>query len=60
VIARLNAEANKALAAPEVREKLAAAGIEPAGGTPQQFGDFIQSEIARWAQVAGSAGIQAE
>ncbi|WP_029001271.1 tripartite tricarboxylate transporter substrate binding protein [Azohydromonas australica] len=60
VIAKLNAEVNKALAAPDVREKLAAAGIEPAGGTPQQFSDFIQSEMARWAKVASSAGIQPE
>jgi tripartite-type tricarboxylate transporter receptor subunit TctC len=60
VVAKLNAEVNKALAAPEVREKLAAAGIEPAGGTPQQFNDFIQSEMARWAKVAKSAGIQPE
>ena len=60
VIAKLNAEVNKALATPDVREKLAAAGIEPAGGTPQQFNDFIQSEMARWAKVAGSAGIQPE
>lgn len=60
VIAKLNAEVNKALATPDVREKLAAAGIEPAGGTPQQFNDFIQSEMARWAKVANSAGIQPE
>ncbi|WP_066343115.1 tripartite tricarboxylate transporter substrate binding protein [Azohydromonas lata] len=60
VITRLNAEANKALAAPDVRDKLAAAGIEPAGGTPQQFKDLIQSEMARWSQVAKTAGIQAE
>ncbi len=60
VVAKLNAEVNKALAAPEVREKLVAAGIEPAGGTPQQFSDFIQSEMARWAKVASSAGIQPE
>ncbi|MDZ5459845.1 tripartite tricarboxylate transporter substrate binding protein [Azohydromonas lata] len=60
VIAKLNAEANKALAAPDVRDKLAAAGIEPAGGTPQQFKDLIQSEMARWSQVAKTAGIQAE
>jgi tripartite-type tricarboxylate transporter receptor subunit TctC len=60
VIAKLDAEVNKALAAPVVREKLAAAGIEPAGGTPQQFNDFTQSEMARWAKVAGSAGIQPE
>ncbi|PXW95180.1 tripartite-type tricarboxylate transporter receptor subunit TctC [Sphaerotilus hippei] len=60
VVARLNAEVNKALAAPEVREKLMAAGIEPAGGTPAQFGAFIQTEMQRWAEVAQRAGIQPE
>jgi tripartite-type tricarboxylate transporter receptor subunit TctC len=60
VIAKLNAEVDKALASPDVREKLAAAGIEPGGGTPQQFGSFIQSEMTRWAKVAKDAGIQPE
>ena len=60
VIAKLNAEVNKALAAPDVREKLAAAGIEPAGGSAQQFADFIQSEMLRWGKVAKDAGIQPE
>ena len=60
VIAKLNAEVNKALAAPDVREKLAAAGIEPAGGSPQQFADFIQSEMTRWGKVAKDAGVQPE
>ena len=46
--------------APEVRERLAAAGIEPAGGTPLQFGDFIQSEMLRSAKVAQQAGLQPE
>jgi tripartite-type tricarboxylate transporter receptor subunit TctC len=60
VIAKLNAEANKALASPEVRERLAAAGIEPGGGTPQQFNELIQSEMGRWAKVAKAAGVQPE
>ena len=60
VIARLNAEVEKALAAPDLREKLAVAGIEPGGGTPAAFGAFIQSEMARWAKVAKDAGIQPE
>ena len=60
VIAKLNAEANKALAAPDVREKLAAAGIEPAGGSPAQFAEFIQSEMQRWAKVAKAAGVEPE
>jgi tripartite-type tricarboxylate transporter receptor subunit TctC len=60
VVARLNAEINKALAAPDVKEKLAAAGVEPAGGSPAQFTTFIQSEMVRWAQVAKAAGVQPE
>lgn len=60
VIAKLNAEINKALSAPDVRQRLHDAGIEVGGGTPQQFGDFIQSEMVKWAKVAKDAGIQAE
>ncbi len=60
VIAKLNAEVVKALASPDVREKLAAAGIEPGGGTPALFGTFIQAEMVRWAKVAKDAGIQPE
>ena len=60
VVAKLNAEANKALAAPDVREKLVAAGIDPAGGTPAQFNSFIQSEMTRWGKVAQAAGVQPE
>lgn len=60
VVAKLNAEANKALAAADVRDKLAAAGIEPAGGSPAQFSAFIQSEMTRWAKVAQAAGLHPE
>ena len=60
VVAKLNAEANKALASPDVREKLAAAGIEPAGGSAAQFNSFIQSEMLRWAKVAKAAGVEPE
>lgn len=60
VIAKLDAEVIKALAAPDVREKLAAAGIDAAGGSAQQFADFIQSEMTRWGKVAQAAGVQPE
>jgi tripartite-type tricarboxylate transporter receptor subunit TctC len=60
VVAKLNAEVNKALNAPEVREKLVAAGIEPAGGSGAQFGEFIHSEMLRWAKVAKTAGVEPE
>jgi len=60
IVAKLNAEMNRALAAPDVRAKLLGAGIEPAGGTPQQFADFLQSEMVKWGNVAKAAGIQPE
>lgn len=58
VVDKLNAEINKALAAPDVRERLQNAGIEPAGGTPAQFAGFLQLEMGKWAKVAKDAGIQ--
>jgi len=60
VVAKLNAEINKALAMPDVRQRMLDAGIEPAGGTPQQFAAFIESEMAKWGKVAKVAGIQPE
>ena len=60
VVARLNSEMNKALATPDVRQKLQDAGIEPGGGTPQQFADFIGTEMVKWGKVAKGAGIVPE
>ena len=60
VIAKLNAEVVKALAAPDVREALAKAGIEPASGSAAQFDEFIRAEMTRWAKVAQAAGVQPE
>ena len=60
VVAKLNAEINKALAAPDVSAKLTGAGIEVAGGTPEQFAAFIQAEMQKWAKVAKDAGIVPE
>ncbi len=60
VIAKLNAEVNRALASSDVRDKLNAAGIEVAGGSAAQFAAFIESEMARWAKVARAAGVEPE
>jgi tripartite-type tricarboxylate transporter receptor subunit TctC len=60
VVAKIAAEVDKALASPDVREKLVQAGIEPVGGTPAQFAQFIRSESERWAKVAKAAHIQPE
>ena len=57
VIARLNAEMNKALASPPVREKLTGLGYEIVGGTPGQFAEHIRKETGKWAEVVKRAGV---
>ena len=60
VVQRLNAEMNKALAAPGLRERLAAEAIEPMAMAPGEFGAFMQADIVRWATLARERGISLE
>jgi tripartite-type tricarboxylate transporter receptor subunit TctC len=60
IIDRLNAEALKALASPEIKEKLALLGAEPMPMTPAAFDAFLKTETARMAHVVKSAGIQVQ
>jgi tripartite-type tricarboxylate transporter receptor subunit TctC len=60
VVKRLNETFNKVMAMPAVREKLVGGGLEPVGGTPEQFGAFIGSEIAKWTKIAKDVGAKAE
>ncbi|KQM68481.1 tripartite tricarboxylate transporter substrate binding protein [Xylophilus sp. Leaf220] len=57
VVARLNKEANAALASPEVRKRLQDLGVEPKGSTPQQQAQLLDAEIKRWSAVIQRAGI---
>jgi tripartite-type tricarboxylate transporter receptor subunit TctC len=60
VITRLNAEIIKILNAPESRERLSGHGLIPGGGTPQELGQFLQAEIAKWGKLIKETGIRAE
>jgi tripartite-type tricarboxylate transporter receptor subunit TctC len=60
IVNRLNLELNKVVAAPDVRERLIAAGVEPMTNTPEQFASFIRSETVRYAKVIKDAGIKPE
>jgi tripartite-type tricarboxylate transporter receptor subunit TctC len=60
VIDRLNAEALKALASPEVKERLAVLGAEPMPMSPVAFDSFIRAETVRMGDVVKSAGIKAQ
>lgn len=58
IITRLNGELQKMLQKREVLDRLANEGVEPLGGTPQQYAAHIRSEIERWAKVITAAGIK--
>jgi len=56
LIAKLNAESNKALALSEVKERLSGAGIDTAGGTPEDYAKFVREELAKWGPVVKASG----
>ena len=57
VVARLNAESDRVLKMPEVRDRFAQAGSEAVGGTPEAFAKFLADDIAKWGRVTREAGI---
>jgi tripartite-type tricarboxylate transporter receptor subunit TctC len=60
VIAKLNREFTRALAAPDVKEKLFNQGIETVGGTPEEFVTYSKAESAKWGKVIREQGIKIE
>jgi tripartite-type tricarboxylate transporter receptor subunit TctC len=60
VIDKVNAEINRALADPKMRERLAELGGKPIGGTPEDFGKIIAAETAKWEKVVIASGAKAE
>jgi tripartite-type tricarboxylate transporter receptor subunit TctC len=60
VVAKINAEAVKILARPDVKDKLAAEGSEATPGTPQQFAAYIRAEHAKWGALIREANIRIE
>jgi tripartite-type tricarboxylate transporter receptor subunit TctC len=56
IVARLNTEINKVLQTAEVKKKLSDQGADVLGGTPEQLGSLIKSEIARWAPIIKESG----
>jgi tripartite-type tricarboxylate transporter receptor subunit TctC len=60
VVNKLNAEVTRILAMPDVRERFLAQGVEPVGGTPEQFGEHIKAQMEKWGKVVRDAGVKAE
>lgn len=57
IINRLNTELMKALQSSDVQKKLAAQGAIPLGSTPEEYGTYIKSELARWTKIVKHTGV---
>jgi tripartite-type tricarboxylate transporter receptor subunit TctC len=57
IVARWNAEVGKILASADIKERFLNDGLEPMGGSPEEFGKFIRAEIDKYAKVIKAAGV---
>jgi tripartite-type tricarboxylate transporter receptor subunit TctC len=60
IVAKLNAEIARVLAQPAVKERLVGQGLDPVGGTSEQFGAYLKTEISKWAVVVKASGARPE
>jgi tripartite-type tricarboxylate transporter receptor subunit TctC len=60
MVAKLNADINKALKDPALKAKLGAQGAEVAGSTPEQFGKLIRDENTRWEKIVKDSGAKVD
>ena len=60
VIATLNKHVNEIIAVPAIESAMVKEGADPIGGTPQQFGQFVQREFEKWRVVVKESGATAE
>jgi tripartite-type tricarboxylate transporter receptor subunit TctC len=58
IVNRLSTEIAKIAQSPDMKERLAAMGAEPVGGTPEEFGVVMARDIAKWTALAKSVGIK--
>ncbi|MGL4231530.1 MAG: Bug family tripartite tricarboxylate transporter substrate binding protein [Casimicrobium sp.] len=60
LVKRMNEDVNKALAMPDVIEKLDQFGAEDSGGSQEKFAQFIKNETEKWTKVAKEANVKAD
>ncbi len=60
IVAKWNAEVTRILNAPEMRERLMAQGAEPAPTTPDQFAQFIGSELVKYGRIVKASGAKVD
>ena len=59
IVQKMSTDINRVLAQPEVANSLTQTGIEPAGTTPERFGEVLKIDSVKWRQMIQEAGITA-
>ncbi len=60
IVVKINAETNRILQQPDVKERLHQLGTTPVGGTPEEFGSYIRNQVETWHKVVKAAGSKVE
>jgi tripartite-type tricarboxylate transporter receptor subunit TctC len=60
IVARLSGELVKATQSKDLRERLGTMGIQPLASTPEQFGEFLKSEVVKWGKAVRESGARVE
>lgn len=60
IIAKLHAELTEIIKLPNIRARMTELGAEPVGSSPEQFGDFVRTEIAKFRSIAKQANIRVD
>jgi len=60
IVTKLHEEIAKALALPEIRDRITSVGTEPLGNTPEEFAEQLRKDMAKWKKVAQTANIRVE
>jgi tripartite-type tricarboxylate transporter receptor subunit TctC len=60
IVQKLNDALNRVLQMPDVRERLDALTLEPVGGSPQQFADYVRAEVVKWGAIVKQTGAKVD
>jgi tripartite-type tricarboxylate transporter receptor subunit TctC len=60
IVARLNSEIARVLKQPDYRNLLVNNTIDPIGSSPEELGQYIRSELVKWAKVVKEAGVRVD
>ena len=60
IVTRLNGEILKVITTPDFKQRIEVDAVEPIGSTPEQLGDYIKTELVKWAKIVKDSGAKVD